>query len=147
MILRFASGSLSPRERLEEALLGIHPDHLHAQCVGEGAHHLVALTKPQQAMIDEHAGQLIADRPLQQRRDHRGVDAAGQPQQHLARRRPARARAPRRSSMMLPARPERVAAADLAHEALQNRAPWRGVRDLRVKLHAVNRRRSSAIAA
>jgi hypothetical protein len=52
-------------------------------CAGEGGHDLVALAEAQQAVVDEHAGELVADGPVQQRRHHGGVDAAGQAQQHL----------------------------------------------------------------
>ncbi len=52
--------------------------------LGEGAHDLLALAEAQQAVVDEHAGQLVADRPVQQRCDHRRIDAAGEPEQHLA---------------------------------------------------------------
>ena len=93
MILRLASGSVDAGERREEALLGVHADHPHAQVLREGAHHLVALAEAQQAVVDEHAGELGADGPVQQRRDHRGVDAAREAEQHLGRCRPARARA------------------------------------------------------
>ena len=81
-------------QRIEKPLLGVDADHLHPERVGEGAHHLVAFAQAQQAVIDEHAGELLADGAMQQRRDHRGIHAARQAQQHPAGARPARARAP-----------------------------------------------------
>ena len=36
------------------------------------------LARAQQPVVDEHAGQLVTDGLLHQRRRHRGVDAAGQ---------------------------------------------------------------------
>ena len=41
-------------------------------------------SEAQQAVVDEHADELVADRLVQQRGDHRGIDAAGQPEQHFA---------------------------------------------------------------
>jgi len=34
-------------------------------------------------MVDEHAGELLADRAVDERRGHAGVDAAGQAQDHF----------------------------------------------------------------
>ena len=93
MILRLASGSVCPRSASRKRCSASTRITSHAERVGEGAHHLVALAQAQQAVIDEHAGELRADRPMQQRRDHRGIDAAGKPQQHALAARPARARA------------------------------------------------------
>ena len=50
--------------------------------VAEQADHLLALAQPQQAVVDEHALQLIADRLVQQHGHHRGVDAARQAADH-----------------------------------------------------------------
>ncbi len=44
----------------------------------EEADDLLGLARPQQAGIDKDAGQLVADRLVQQRRRDRGIDAAGQ---------------------------------------------------------------------
>src|SRR3546814_4402663 len=59
-------------------------DLLHAEMIGEDLHDLIAFVMAQQTMIDEHAGQLRADRLVQQRRDHRRIDTAGKPEQHVA---------------------------------------------------------------
>ena len=40
--------------------------------------------KPQHAVIDEHAGELVADRFVDQHRGHRGIDAAGEAADHPA---------------------------------------------------------------
>ena len=136
MILRFASGSATPGERVEEARLGIDADDAHAEMLGEGAHDLVAFAEAQQAVIDEHAHELIADGAVQQGGDHRGIDAAGQPQQHLARA-DLRAHALDRVLDDVADAPQRVAAADLAHEALQQPRALRRVRDFGMELHAV----------
>ena len=51
--------------------------------VAEQAHDLLALVQPQQAVVDEHALQLVADRLVQQHGHDRGVDAARQAADHL----------------------------------------------------------------
>ena len=42
----------------------------------------VRLALPQQPVVDEDAGQLVADRLGEQGRDDRRIDAAGQPADH-----------------------------------------------------------------
>ena len=123
-------------ERLEVAVCGVDADHLHAHVLGEHRHHLVAFLPAQQAGVDEHAGQLLADGLVQQGRDHRGIDATGQAQDHLV-----------RSDLLAHARdlvvddvgrgPQRLAAADIDHEAAQQGLALQGVGDLGVELHAV----------
>ena len=44
--------------------------------------HLFRLIETQQAMVDKDAGQLLANRLVQQYRDDRGIDAARQPADH-----------------------------------------------------------------
>ena len=58
-------------EFVEKTLLGIHADDLDAHVLGEHGHDLVAFTITQQSIVDKHAGQLIADRAMQQCRNHR----------------------------------------------------------------------------
>ncbi len=70
-------------QRGEVAIGCIDANHLDAHVLGHGGHHLVAFLPAQQAGIDEHAGELLADGLVQQRRDHRRIHAAGQPQQHM----------------------------------------------------------------
>ena len=76
MILRFCSGSVTPASA-EKALLGVDADHLDPEVFGEGRHHLVPLAEAQQAVVDEDAGELVADGAVDQGGGHRGVDAAG----------------------------------------------------------------------
>ena len=45
---------------------------------------LLGLGEPQQAVVDEHAGELLADRLVDQHRRHRRVDAAGKAADHPA---------------------------------------------------------------
>ena len=76
MILRFCSGSVTPLQLREEALLGVDRDQRHVEVVAERGDHLIALVLAHQPVVDEHAGQPVADRPVdEQRRDAR-VDAA-----------------------------------------------------------------------
>ena len=58
-------------QRIEETLFGIHADDPHTHVAREGFHDLVAFAEPNQAVVDEHADQLIADRLVQQGRDDR----------------------------------------------------------------------------
>ena len=67
------------RERREEASFGVDTNDPHAKMLGERAHDLVAFVESQQAMIDEDAHELVADRAMEQGGDHRRVDAAGEP--------------------------------------------------------------------
>ena len=108
-------------QRVEEALLGIDADHAHAHVLRERLHHLVAFAQAQQAVIDEHAGQLLADRPMQQRADDGGIDAAGQAEQHVVAP-DLLAHARDRVRDDVAGVPARFAAADLAHEALEDAA-------------------------
>ena len=49
----------------------------------EGLHHLLGLAGPQQPVVDEHAGELLADGPVDEQGGHRRVHAAGQRAQDL----------------------------------------------------------------
>ena len=136
MILRLASGSVTPRERGEIALAGVDADDLHAEVPREHVHHLVALVVAQQAVVDEHAGQLLADGLVQQRRHHRGIDAAREPEQHAAL---AHLGAHARDGVVddVARRPGVGAAADVVHEALVDARALPGVRHLRMELQRV----------
>src|SRR5690606_13478288 len=54
-------------ERVQETIFGIHANDAHAHVLGEGLHDLIAFAVTEQAVIDEHARELIADRPMQKR--------------------------------------------------------------------------------
>ena len=83
--LPLAFGVRLPFQRVQKAFFGVDADHPHAHVLRKRLHHLIALAEPQQAVIDEHAGQLRTDRPMQQRADDGGIDAAGQAEQHVVR--------------------------------------------------------------
>ena len=44
----------------------------------------LGLVEPQHAVVDEHAGELVADRLVDQHRGHGGIDAAGEAADHPA---------------------------------------------------------------
>ena len=110
---------------------------------------LLGLALAQQAVVDEDAGQLVADRALDQGGGDRRVDAAGQPADRplvadLAadRLRPAPRRCCPWSSL--------AAAGDVVQEALEHQLAVLGVQHLRVPLHAgeaAGRRSSNAATA
>ena len=60
----------------EEKLSGINMHQRHVVVMAEQVDDALRLVEPQQAVIDEHAGELIADRLMDQHGHDRGVDAA-----------------------------------------------------------------------
>src|SRR5690606_37962132 len=48
--------------------------------LAERAFDALALAFPEQPVVDEDAGELVADRPVHERRCDTGIDAAGRPQ-------------------------------------------------------------------
>jgi len=73
----------------------------------------------QQAGIHKHTDQLAADGPVQQGRHHRGIDPAGQAQQHVV---VAHLRADVGDAVFddVAGGPQRLAAADVHHEPAQD---------------------------
>ena len=55
---------------------GVDVHHLHAHVLGERIHHLRGFVQAQEPMVDEDAGELLADRAVDERGGHRGIDAA-----------------------------------------------------------------------
>src|SRR3569833_1002966 len=51
----------------QESLLRIHADDMDAQVPGERVHDQIAFTETQQASVDKHTDELIADRAMQER--------------------------------------------------------------------------------
>ena len=72
MNLRLASGSVTPGEPGHEAFFGVHHDQRDVVMIAEQGLDLVALVHSKQAVIDEHAGQLVADRLVDEDRRDRG---------------------------------------------------------------------------
>ena len=96
---------------------------------------LLALAGPQQAVVDEDAGQLIAHRPLHEGRGDRRVDSAGERADH-----PVAADLGADLLDLLVddagAGPGRTAARDVVEEVLQHPLAVLGVQHLRVPLDA-----------
>jgi hypothetical protein len=70
-------------ELREEPVLGLHVHERHVEMPSERLLDLVWLPLPVESVIDEHTGQLVADRPVNEQRGDGGVDAATQGTQHL----------------------------------------------------------------
>jgi hypothetical protein len=135
MILRFFSGRFAGQV-VEELVFSVGADHLDAHVLGEHGHHLLAFVQAQQAVVDEHAGQLVADGLVQQRGNHRRIHAAGQAEQHVV---GADLGADLGDGVFSDFRrgPQGFTAADVEDEARQDAAALLGVGHFRVELHAV----------
>ena len=62
MILRFCSGSLTPGETPQEEICGLRVDQRDVVVIAEQRNDFVRLACTHQTGIDEDAGELIADR-------------------------------------------------------------------------------------
>src|SRR5690606_18616021 len=63
-------------EGVEELVRGVDVDHLEVEVIAEHADHLLALVATQEPVVDEDAGEVVADGLVHEHRRHRGVDAA-----------------------------------------------------------------------
>ena len=135
MILRLVSGSRDAVERAEEQVLLVGVDQRHVVVVAEHRHDLLRLALPQQAVIDEDAGELVADRLVDQDGRDGAIDAARQAADHL---RVADLLADRGDGLLAVAghRPVAGEARD-ADEVLEERRALGRVVDLGVELHGV----------
>ena len=139
MILRLASGSRDAGELGEEAVLGVDGDERHLEVVAEGLDDLLALVLAHQAVVDEHARQLVADARCTSSAATRRVDAAGEAADDLA----VADLGADALDLLLDdrrRRPRHVAAADVAEEALEDVLAVGRVDDLGVELDPVDRR-------
>ena len=142
--LRLASGSTTPWSfsRKRDSRVDGHERHLEG--VAERPHDLLALVLAHQAVVDEHARQLLADRAVHEQRRHRGVHAAGQAADHAAV--PHLLADP--ANLFLDdrrRRPRLLAAAHLRQEARQDLLAVGRVHDLGVELDPVDRRASAIL--
>ncbi|KAF0806036.1 cytosine deaminase [Alcanivorax xiamenensis] len=120
----------------EEVVLGVDADDADAHVVGEHFHDLVAFAVAEETVVDEDAGELVADGFVQQRGSDGGVDAAGEAEDDVV-----------GADLFLDGGdgvvddlgrgPEGVAGADVADEAFEDAAALEGVGDFRVELDAV----------
>ena len=69
------------REFVDEALPGIDVFDPDVELLVEEVHQELGLTLPHEALVDEHAGQLITDRLVQQEGEGGGVDTTGEGEQ------------------------------------------------------------------
>ena len=77
--LALGLGLGQPAEAREEAVLGVDGDERHLEVVAERGDDLLALVLAHQAVVDEHARELVADRAVHEQRGDGGVDPAGEP--------------------------------------------------------------------
>ena len=120
----------------EKTLLCVHAHDAHAEAVVHGALDLIALVLAQQAVVDKDAGELLADRAVEERGGHGAVHAAGEGQQHLA---AADLGADLLNGLadVIRHAPLGGKAADLIEKVLQNFGAVDGVQHLGMELHAV----------
>ena len=136
MILRLCSGSSIPASRSMNRSSARTWTSCAPEAVAEGLDHLVGLVLSHQAVVHEYAGELVSDRPVDERRGGRRVDPAGQAADDLGfadlRPDPLDLLVDDRSR-----RPALLAAGDVAQEALEDLRAVRGVDDLGMELDAV----------
>ena len=129
-------GLRDPGEPGEEALACVDMDERDVEVRPERLDDLLGLVLAQEAVVDEHAGQLVADRLVHEQRRDRGVDAAGEPADDLL---GADLRADALDLLLdhRGGRPGGRRAGDLVEEALEHPLPLRRVHDLGVELDGV----------
>ena len=129
-------GIVDSGEAVEEAVGGVDVDELDAVLLAEGGDDLLGLVLAHHPVVDEDAGQPVADRAVDEERGGRGVDAAGE----AADRAGLADLRPNRLHLLLDHRRRRpllAAAADVAEEAGEDLGAVRGVDDLGVELDPV----------
>ena len=94
-------------ERGEESLRRVDMDERDVVVAAEERHDLLRLVLPHQPVVDEDAGELVADRLVDQHRRDRGIDAAGEAADHppVAHLRRGCVRSPRRGTAPSSSRP------------------------------------------
>ena len=141
MRLRFSSGSSTPAEAREEALGRVDVDERHAEVLAKVSTTWTRLVLAQKPVVDEDAGELVADGLVHEQRGDRRVDAARERAEDPL---PPDLRA-NASRLLLDdrcRRPRGRRVRDLVQE-VASASPCRGrVNDLRVELDAVEAPRS-----
>ena len=129
-----------PSQLAEELSLRIHANDVQGEAVigglAEGLHNLIPFLQAKQAVVDEHANKLIADRAVQQGCHHGGIHAPGETQQHLAR---SHLPTDRFDGVVhdIGRSPEGLAAAHFPKEAAKHGLPLLRMGNLGMELHAV----------
>ena len=90
MILRFCSGSSTPSSSSRKRSCACTCTSGTPEVLAERLDDLLRLVLAQQAVVDEDARELVADRLVHEQRGDGGVDAAGERAEHALARRPAR---------------------------------------------------------
>ena len=121
----------------QEAVLGVDGDERDLVLVAEGLDDLLALVLSHQPVVDEDAGELVADGLVDEQRRDRGVDAAAEAADDL---RVADLRPDARELLLddRGRRPGQLGAADLAQELLEHLLPVGRMDDLGVELDPVD---------
>ena len=86
--LRFGIGHSG--EQVEEPICRIDAAYVQVKIVSKNRQHFFEFVLAQQAVVDEHSGQPVADGARHQRGGHRGIDATADGARSPARSRPAR---------------------------------------------------------
>ena len=136
--LRFASGSVTPASASKNRQPGVDVDQLDAHVAPERLDDLIALALAHQSGVDVDAGQLMADRPVHERRRDRRVDAAREPADDPVGRRPGRGSAATCSSITDDIVQSAAIPASSWRNRAQHRHAVRRVDHLGVELHAVD---------
>ncbi len=134
--LALGLGIVDAFQRVDERVGRIHMHQRDVVAVAEHGDDALGFGEPHQAVIDQHAGQLIADRFVNENRRDRRVDAAGQSANHFAL---ADLGADLLDRLVLEGAHGPVAgkAGDVAHEIADQRRAVRRVHDFRMELHRV----------
>ena len=122
-------------EPLQEQFRGVLVLQLDLEMAAEHLLHHLRLARAQHAVVDEDAGELVADGLVQQRRRHAGIHAAAQAENHLF---PADLLADFGDGLLdvIAHRPAFAAAANLVDEIGQDFLPARRVDDFGMELQA-----------
>ena len=109
---------------------------IHAEILREHLHHILRFIQAQQAVIDKHAGELIANGAVNERRRHRRIHAAGKTQNHLIIA-DLRANLLDRFLNIIRHRPAWPRLANIQNKTIKQRLALLRMRNLRMKLNAI----------
>ncbi|MNM96754.1 hypothetical protein D3C81_1092420 [compost metagenome] len=120
----------------EEPLACVDLHDMNIELADERLHYALGFTLAQQAMVDEHTGQLVANRLMDQHRNYGGIDAAAQRTQHLL---VANLGANVVHGILNEGfhRPVAIASAHLVQEVRDHLVAMHGVAHFRMELHGV----------